>query len=106
MARVQKNRKRQGSSLLLARHRHPEAASKPASSLSSKAGRTLIRTHHTLQKKLAQALQAGDEAAAHLLRTEIEAKGGLEKYQQASVRALSPHPLPPSPGNQTPTELS
>jgi 25S rRNA (adenine2142-N1)-methyltransferase len=84
MAKISK--KRSPGSVLLSRKRSSAVPStKPSASLSSKAGRALIRTHHTLQKQLAQAVSRNDAEAAQKLRLEIEASGGLEKYQNASV---------------------
>lgn len=94
MARVKKRQKRTGS-ILLSRHRNtPGTDSAPlvtnprfvtTSALSSKAGRTVIRKHHTLQKRLSQAQAKNDVDAARAVQAEIEGNGGLEKYQQASV---------------------
>ena len=54
-------------------------------SISSKATRTLIRTHHTLQKERAKALIAGDDSKAAALSKEIQLQGGIESYQRASL---------------------
>lgn len=98
MARVKKQQKRTGS-ILLSRHRtasgidsasvvtHPRLAT--TSALSSKAGRTVIRKHHTLQKRLSQAQAKNDVEAARTVQAEIEGNGGLEKYQRASVCSRS-----------------
>ncbi|KAL7275157.1 25S rRNA (adenine2142-N1)-methyltransferase [Rhizina undulata] len=56
-----------------------------APSLSSKAGRTLIRKHHTLQKRLSQARARNETEAVKSIQADIDASGGLEKYQLASV---------------------
>lgn len=58
---------------------------KPGASLSSKATRTLIRKHHTLEKQRKQALAKGNDAAAAELARQIEAQGGIETYQRASL---------------------
>lgn len=58
---------------------------KPQRSISSKATRTLIRSHHTLQKQKAKALTEGDEVKAASIAKEIEAQGGIESYQKASL---------------------
>ncbi|SPN98323.1 related to UPF0657 nucleolar protein C630.10 [Cephalotrichum gorgonifer] len=58
-------------------------------SISRKAARTLIRKHHTLDKQRQQALKAGDEIAAAAASSEIEALGGLDRYQQASLLGQS-----------------
>lgn len=67
----------------LARGRPPTA--KPVRSISSKKTRTLIRTHHTLEKQKAKALADGDDAKAALLAKQIEAQGGIDSYQRASL---------------------
>ncbi|TVY51595.1 25S rRNA adenine-N(1) methyltransferase [Lachnellula cervina] len=54
-------------------------------SISSKATRTLIRTHHTLEKQRTKALADGDNATAESIKKRIEAQGGLENYQRASL---------------------
>jgi len=54
-------------------------------SISSKATRTLIRTHHTLEKQRTKALADGDNVTAEVLKKRIEAQGGLENYQRASL---------------------
>lgn len=58
---------------------------KPLRSLSSKATRTLIRSHHTLQKQRAKAVADGDEAKAAAIAQQIKECGGLESYQHASL---------------------
>ncbi|KAI9683198.1 MAG: hypothetical protein M1829_005989 [Trizodia sp. TS-e1964] len=57
--------------------------------VSAKASRTIIRSHHTLQKRLSQAIEDCDTKRANLLRNEIEAQGGLRGYQQASISGQS-----------------
>jgi 25S rRNA (adenine2142-N1)-methyltransferase len=58
---------------------------KPLRSLSSKATRTVIRSHHTLEKQRAKALVDGDEAKAATIAQQIESRGGIETYQHASL---------------------
>ncbi|KZF21327.1 hypothetical protein L228DRAFT_212832 [Xylona heveae TC161] len=70
-------------------HGRPPQFQKPAASLSSKATRTLIRSHHQLHKALAQAKARGDHAKAKSLQLEIDSHGGLESYQQASIKGQS-----------------
>ena len=73
-------------------HGRPPVLSKHndlARSLTSKATRTLIRTHHRLQKQRAAALRAGDNAKATELSKAIDANGGLELYQAASIKGQS-----------------
>lgn len=67
----------------------PPNATKPKASLSSQATRTLIRTHHQLNKRLESAKAKGDHAEAEQLRGRIEELGGLKSYQQASIQGQS-----------------
>jgi 25S rRNA (adenine2142-N1)-methyltransferase len=53
--------------------------------MSNRATRTLIRTHHTLEKRRAKALANGDTAEVIAISAEIEKHGGIEKYQRASL---------------------
>lgn len=55
-------------------------------SITRKATKSLINSLHLLQKKKAQAVAKGDLAAQAAVDTEIDALGGLEKYQQASLQ--------------------
>ncbi|KAJ0165602.1 25S rRNA (adenine(2142)-N(1))-methyltransferase [Colletotrichum tanaceti] len=59
---------------------------KKAKSISRKETRTLINTHHTLQKKRQQALARNDQREATSIAEEISALGGLEEYQRASLQ--------------------
>lgn len=52
---------------------------------SSKATRTLISTHHRLQKARAAAVTAGDETLVREIDGQIQQLGGLEAYQAASL---------------------
>jgi 25S rRNA (adenine2142-N1)-methyltransferase len=63
----------------------PPLLTNPPPTLSSKATRTLIRSHHTLQKQKAAALKSGDLALAEEIEATIQKQGGLEKYQRASL---------------------
>lgn len=65
-------------------HGRPPTLNKPTPSLSSKATRTLIRSHHQLHKARAQAVSKGDDAAVCEIDAKIAALGGLESYQLAS----------------------
>ncbi|KAK4959594.1 25S rRNA (adenine2142-N1)-methyltransferase [Elasticomyces elasticus] len=67
----------------------PPTLRRPAASLSSKATRTLIRSHHQLQKASAAAVKAGDERKAAILEHQIEQQGGLQAYQRASIQGQS-----------------
>lgn len=72
----------------ITRGRPPLAKSK-ATSLSSKATRSLIRSHHNLQKAYTQALKDGNDFRARELEAEIAASGGLATYQLASTLGQS-----------------
>lgn len=52
--------------------------------MTSERSRTIIRTHHTLQKDHAAALKRGDAKAAHDIAQAIEKNGGIKTYQAAS----------------------
>lgn len=60
-----------------------------STTLSSSLTRTIIRKHHTLQKRLASALSTGDAQLITSLRAQIEANGGLTLYQRASILGQS-----------------
>ena len=77
------NRKKRTKLKSLSQGRPP--AAKPTRSISSKATRTLIRTHHTLEKQKAKALANGDTAMVAALQHQIESQGGIESYQRASL---------------------
>ncbi|KAK7746134.1 25S rRNA (adenine2142-N1)-methyltransferase [Diatrype stigma] len=63
----------------------PPTVQKPRS-ISRKATKALINSHHVLEKKKAQALSKGDTVTAAAVDSEIAALGGIEKYQQASLQ--------------------
>ena len=67
----------------------PPLAKTPAASLSSKTTRSLIRSHHKLQKAYTQALKDDNESKAREIEAEITAQGGLAKYQLASTQGQS-----------------
>ncbi|KAE9374492.1 hypothetical protein N431DRAFT_372105 [Stipitochalara longipes BDJ] len=77
------NKKKRTRLKSLSQGRPPTA--KPVRSISSKATRNQIRTHHTLEKERAKALAAGDDAKAAALAAEIKLQGGIEAYQRASL---------------------
>ncbi|KAF2750077.1 hypothetical protein M011DRAFT_474558 [Sporormia fimetaria CBS 119925] len=52
--------------------------------MSSKQTRTIIRTHHRLQKEQAAALKKGDIQKAEEIQKAIEQNGGIKLYQAAS----------------------
>lgn len=70
-------------------HGRPPLAKRHRAILSSKATRTLIRSHHLLKKALERASKSGDNSKARDLEAEIAVRGGLAKYQLASVQGQS-----------------
>ena len=58
--------------------------SRPKERMSAQQSRTIIRTHHRLQKEHAAAVKRGDINAAEKLAGAIEKNGGITKYQAAS----------------------
>ncbi|KAI9697960.1 MAG: hypothetical protein M1836_004313 [Candelina mexicana] len=66
-------------------HGRPPFHHKPAAALSSKATRASIRSHHVLQKALAQAIANGDKATIRESEAKLKNQGGLQSYQQASI---------------------
>lgn len=78
--------KRSGKSLSSGR---PPNITKPKASLSSQATRTLIRSHHQLNKQLEAAKSKGKDAEVEELQKRIEELGGLKSYQQASIQGQS-----------------
>lgn len=81
-------KKRSNTRPKLLSHTRPVLVKKPIS-LPSKATRSLIRNHHTLQKQLSSALACNDAATAATLQAQLSAAGGLEKYQEASIQGQS-----------------
>lgn len=57
---------------------------KPKEHMSAQQSRTIIRTHHRLQKEHAAAVKRGDIDTAGELAKAIEKNGGITKYQAAS----------------------
>jgi 25S rRNA (adenine2142-N1)-methyltransferase len=80
--------KRKRTKLKSLSHSRPPTA-KATRSISSKATRTLIRSHHTLEKAKAQALAEGNTALVDALQNQINAQGGIEGYQRASLQGQS-----------------
>ncbi|CAE7008929.1 hypothetical protein CFE70_001659 [Pyrenophora teres f. teres 0-1] len=58
--------------------------SKPKERMTSERSRTIIRTHHRLQKEHAAALKKGDTKSAEAIAIAIEKNGGIKTYQAAS----------------------
>lgn len=69
----------------LSHGRPPTAKPFRTPTISSKATRNLIRSHHTLEKQRAKALLDGDSEKAESLAKLIESQGGIEGYQKASL---------------------
>ncbi|KAL8967931.1 MAG: hypothetical protein Q9183_002701 [Haloplaca sp. 2 TL-2023] len=69
-------------------HTRSTSVTKP-SSLSSQATRSLIRKHHTLQKQLHTAIAQGDAKSIESLQIQLNASGGIKKYQEASIQGQS-----------------
>lgn len=69
-------------------HTRPFSVKKPAA-LPSKATRSLIRNHHTLQKQLSSATTRNDTKTVTSLKAQLSAAGGLARYQQASIQGQS-----------------
>lgn len=63
--------------------------SKPKERMTSLRSRTIIRTHHRLQKEQAIALKKGDVKQAASIAKAIEENGGIEVYQAASKQGQS-----------------
>ncbi|KAF1964051.1 hypothetical protein BU23DRAFT_605017 [Bimuria novae-zelandiae CBS 107.79] len=63
--------------------------SKPKERMTSQRSRTIIRTHHRLQKERAAALKAGNVQLAADIARAIEENGGIKVYQAASKQGQS-----------------
>ncbi|KAK5664142.1 hypothetical protein OQA88_357 [Cercophora sp. LCS_1] len=63
----------------------PPTVQRPKS-ISRTATKALINRHHLLEKRKRQAIAKGDKADEAAINAEIEALGGLEHYQQASLQ--------------------
>ncbi|PVI02760.1 hypothetical protein DM02DRAFT_559297 [Periconia macrospinosa] len=61
----------------------------PREHMSSQKSRTIIRTHHRLEKQRATALKNGDAESAEAIAKAIEENGGLKLYQAASKQGQS-----------------
>lgn len=67
----------------------PPLARKSKKVLPAIATRTIIRSHHQLHKKLAQAIKSGEKDRVDAIEREIEEQGGLKAYQDASITGQS-----------------
>ncbi|KAK1751843.1 putative methyltransferase-domain-containing protein [Echria macrotheca] len=64
----------------------PPLVTKQKKSMTRTATKFLINKHHLLEKRKQQAIAKGDKAEEEKISAEIEALGGLEYYQQASLQ--------------------
>ena len=87
MTTSKKNKRKKGPASLS--NGRPPILQKRPPSMTSKATRTLVRSHHQLQKRLARAEDAGDSTTADAVRARIEQQGGLPRYQAASMLGQS-----------------
>lgn len=71
------------------KHGRPPLTKPQSAILSSRATRSIIRSHHTLEKELAKSYEEGDTARTADLKKIIAAKGGLQSYQLASTLGQS-----------------
>ncbi|KAG9252771.1 putative methyltransferase-domain-containing protein [Emericellopsis atlantica] len=62
---------------------------KSVRTMSRKASRTLINTHHQLEKRRQQAAKKGDKIEEALIEKEISKIGGIGNYQRASLQGQS-----------------
>jgi 25S rRNA (adenine2142-N1)-methyltransferase len=78
--------KKKGPPKSLAAGRPPVLHRVKSKSISRTATKALINKHHLLHKKKRQALVKGDQTAEAAIDAEIEALGGIESYQEASLQ--------------------
>ena len=64
-------------------------STKTATSLSSDKTRSVIRNYHVLRKELACAKLHGDSSKVESIQAQIDARGGLRGYQNASILGQS-----------------
>lgn len=62
---------------------------KSAPSLSSRTTRSVVRSHHVLRKQFSTAISKGHTGEAQAIQAQIDAAGGLAKYQEASIHGQS-----------------
>jgi 25S rRNA (adenine2142-N1)-methyltransferase len=67
----------------------PPLVQRSKKTLPSKVTRQIIRSHHQLHKQLDQAIKDGDRSKAAAIEREIEERGGLKVYQDASITGQS-----------------
>jgi 25S rRNA (adenine2142-N1)-methyltransferase len=71
----------------LSKGRPPMATA--SKTMSRKASRTLINTHHQLEKQRRQAIEKGDKQTELKLSAELAKLGGIAHYQKASLQGQS-----------------
>ncbi|KAK4661912.1 25S rRNA (adenine2142-N1)-methyltransferase [Podospora pseudopauciseta] len=64
----------------------PPILQRQPKSITRKSTKALINKHHLLEKRKKQALAKGDDAGVAAIDAEIQALGGLEAYQKASLQ--------------------
>ncbi|KAF1957289.1 hypothetical protein CC80DRAFT_41740 [Byssothecium circinans] len=65
------------------------SVNRPKERMSSQQSRSIIRTHHRLEKQRAAAIKKGDAESAEAIAKTIERNGGLKLYQVASKQGQS-----------------
>lgn len=70
-------------------HGRPPLLKASSATLSSKATRSIIRSHHILHKEHSKAVEQGDAARIRELERTLNDKGGLNNYQLASTLGQS-----------------
>ncbi len=78
--------KKKGPSKSLAAGRPPILRRTKSKSISRSATKALINKHHLLHKRKRQAVAKGDKSEESVIDAEIEALGGIESYQEASLQ--------------------
>lgn len=63
--------------------------SRSSRTMSRKASRSLINSHHQLEKRRLQAISRGDKTEETAIAAELTKLGGLDHYQQASLQGQS-----------------
>ena len=80
-----KRRKKKPRKVLLSSTRPIQLRPTRSTRIPSSVGRAVIRSHHTLHKRLSAAIARHDDTTANVLRQEINSLGGLKRYQDASL---------------------
>lgn len=77
-------RKKKSRKALLSSTRPNQVQPAKSAPLSSSSGRAVIRSYHTLHKRLSTAVACNDETTVRSVQKELDSLGGLKKYQDAS----------------------